>query len=259
MVDLIILMNTYVNQAIHNDKFCLPWWEVDTWLAILNVIVIDTMLLLRTWAIWRRSRNILICLSVLLVLCIAAASGSTLYESLTVMKVPSPDGIRPCETTYPKPNVFYGLWVSLIVFDFAIVTLTLIKMLPALHPNQPTPFIAQLLRDGVIYFVVIFLASVANVIVITTAPPALATMLVTFYRSITSTLCSRLVLNLRGIISCPIYHEDTTINMDTLVFAGHPGGAAIVKLDTMENVEDSLVETNGEPQRRTNDSRRQIA
>ena len=47
--------------------------------------------------------------------------------------------------------------------------------------------------------------------------------------------------------------------MDTLVFAGHPCGGAIVKLDTMENVEDSLVETNGEPQRRTNDSRRQIA
>jgi hypothetical protein len=76
-----------------------------------------------------------------------------------------------------------------------------------------------------------------------------------FYRSIASTLCSRLVLNLRGIISCPIYHEeDITINLDTLVFAGHPGGAAIATPDAMENVEDSLVETNGEPQRRSNES-----
>ena len=75
-----------------------------------------------------------------------------------------------------------------------------------------------------------------------------------FYRSIVSTLCSRLVLNLWGIISCPFYHEDITINLDTLVFAGHPGGAAIAIPDAMENVEDSLVETNGEPQRRSNES-----
>jgi hypothetical protein len=76
-----------------------------------------------------------------------------------------------------------------------------------------------------------------------------------FYRSIASTLCSRLVLNLRGIISCPIYHEEeTTIHLDTLVFAGHPGGAAVAPPDAMENVEDLLVETNAEPQRRTSDS-----
>lgn len=63
------------------------------------------------------------------------------------------------------------------------------------------------------------------------------------------------MLNLRGIISCPIYHEeDTTIDLDTLVFAGHPSRAAIVTPNAMETVEDSLAETNGEPQRRTNDS-----
>ena len=45
-----------------------------------------------------------------------------------------------------------------------------------------------------------------------------------FYRSIAAILCSRLVLNLRGLILCPARHEeveDTNINLKTLEFGGH--------------------------------------
>jgi len=212
-------------------------------------------MLFRTWAIWRRSRNILIALSVLLMLCIMAAFGCTLYEMLTVIKIPSPDRLRPCETTYPNPNVFYGVWVSVIVFDFTIMTLTLIKVLPAPRHDQSAPYISQVLEDGVLYFAVIFLASVANIIVISAAPPALATMLVTFYRSISATLCSRLALNIRGLFLRPVHQEeDTTIDLATLVFSGCPSGTTIAPPNGMEVVEDAKVElAGGEPERRTVD------
>ena len=48
-----------------------------------------------------------------------------------------------------------------------------------------------------------------------------------FYRSIAAILCSRLVLNLRGLILCPARHEeveDMNINLKTLEFGGHSDG-----------------------------------
>jgi len=255
LVDLVILMNSYVNQDIHNEKFCSPWFQIDSWLAVFSAIVIDIMMLLRTWAIWRRSRNILIYLGVILMLCTIVAFGCTLYEMLTVIKIPSPDRLRPCETTYPNPNVFYGVWVSVIVFDSTIVTLTLLKVLPAPQHDQSAPYTSQILGDGVLYFVMIFLASIANIIVISAAPPALATMLVTFYRVISATLCSRLALNIRGLFLRPVYQEeDTMIDLATLVFSGQPSGATTAPPNGMEMVEDAEADiAGGESQRRTGD------
>jgi len=180
------------------------------------------MLLLRTLAIWGMSRNVLIPLNILWALCFLTGAGSTLYEALTVISIPSP-GIRPCLSTFPNPYLFYGVCASTIVFDCTILALTLIKVVPTSRLNRLTPLITRLLRDGVLYFVVISLASIANVIVIGAAPPALADMLFPFYRSIAVILCSRLILNLRGLILHPVYREDSedaTFNLKTLVFNG---------------------------------------
>jgi len=222
MADLVILMNSYVNQAIRDEKFCTSWWQVDTWLAVLSIAIINTLLLLRTWAIWGRSRNVFLSLSVLWILCLLTGVGSTLYEALTVIGIPSP-GIRPCLSTFPNPNLFYGSCASTIVWDCTILVLTLIKVLPTLQLDRLTPLFSRLLRDGVLYFVIISMASIANIIVIKAAPPALADMLFPFYRSIAVVLCSRLVLNLRGLLLHPADCEDTAntiINLKPLVFNG---------------------------------------
>jgi len=157
-----------IHPPAHSFLSCLPWWEVDTWLAILNVIVIDSKI--TDTAIYPYSDSIYSNVTTSYVgyleavqkhfnlpqcslggkiiiqrsytlsrIALAFSSVSQRHRDLLYMnrsqwwvgsslrhdnvlilsaEVPSPDGIRPCETTYPKPNVFYGLWVSLIVFDF---------------------------------------------------------------------------------------------------------------------------------------------
>ncbi|EGN93844.1 hypothetical protein SERLA73DRAFT_188957, partial [Serpula lacrymans var. lacrymans S7.3] len=205
-IDLFILMNSYTNEAIHSEKVCLLWFQIDSWLGIFNVVVIDLIMLLRTWALWRRSRIVLVILSTLLVLCICAAAGATLYASIAVVHEPSPGNLRPCETGFPRTEILYGLWVAIIVYDTAIVILLLVKAIPALRLN--VPIIDQLLKDGIQYFVMILFTSIANVIVINAAPPALATMLFTFYRVMTATLGSRMVLNIRGTLLKPGYNDE---------------------------------------------------
>jgi len=158
IIDLVILMNTYVNPIVH-EKFCLPWFQADNWLGLFSVVVIDVLLLLRTWALWRRSMVILISLSLLLVLCVLAASSGVLYASLTVipLHIPALKNIRPCESTFPKTDILYSLWVSFIIFDSTVLILTLIKALPftirfmsrsPMQPNASIPLVTQLLKDG---------------------------------------------------------------------------------------------------------------
>jgi len=225
MIDLVIAMNSYTNRAIQQDKFCLPWVRIDVWITVLCVGIIDVLLLLRTWALWGRSRTILICLSVLLVACILAASGTSLYYSLTVVEFPSLDNIRSCLYTIPNINIIYGSYVSSILFDSTVMILTLIKAVPARQPNGLTPLITQLLKDGVQYFVIIFLTAIVNMIMVNLAPPAPSATLSILYLVMASTLGCRLILNLRGSILRPAYNEEnTTIYLNTLVFNNHSNG-----------------------------------
>lgn len=225
MIDLVIAMNSYTNRAIQQDKFCLPWVRIDVWITVLCVGIIDVLLLLRTWALWGRSKTILICLSVLLVACILAASGTSLYYSLTVVEFPSLDNIRSCLYTIPNINIIYGSYVSSILFDSTVMILTLIKAVPARQPNGLTPLITQLLKDGVQYFVIIFLTAIVNMIMVNLAPPAPSATLSILYLVMASTLGCRLILNLRGSILRPAYNEEnTTIYLNTLVFNNHSNG-----------------------------------
>lgn len=237
LIYLAILVNAHTNRAVQS-KFCLPWFHTYSWIAIFILVVISTLMLLRTWALWGRSRNILISLSVSMMVCVLGASGTALYISLTVVKLPSVSSIRPCEETFPKESVLVGFLIFCILFDSTVLVLTLIKTVPAREPNGLTPLTNRLLKDGVEYFLLIFLISIANIIMMKLVPVAIALTLFTLYLVMASTLCSRLILNLRGTIFRPSYNNETSFNLKTIVFERPPSdGITNTRLDLGHDVE----------------------
>jgi len=175
-------------------------------------------MLLRTWAIWGRSRRIFIFLSVLLMVCGLGASAPALYMSLTVTEIPSLDSIRPCQDVFPNPDVLYGIWASFIAFDSTVMTLTLIKVLPIWKSSGLTPLVNQLLKDGIQYFIMIFLIVIAGIVTTAVASDAFGTTVFSLYTAMTSTLGSRLILNLRGWILRPRHNDDgEAIDLQPLV------------------------------------------
>jgi len=96
--------------------------------------------------------------------------------------------------------------------------MTVIKIRSALQPNISTPLLTRVLKDGVQYFIVISLASTANIIMLRVAPGILRTMLIFFYPVMVATLGSRLILSLRGSLLRPAYNDGVmTSELDTLV------------------------------------------
>jgi len=199
-------------------------------------------MLLRTYALWGRSRIILIFLSVLLAISFLGASGQALYTSLTVVAIPSPQNIRPCLYNSPNADIIYGVLACCIVYDSAIIILTLIKTVPARKcSNGLTPLLALLLKDGIQFFLLIFLIAIANIVMISRVSGPPAGILLTFYEAMASTIGSRLVLNLRGSILQPAQnHEDTTLRLNTLVFNRHLSDhdETILKHDLVKDLED---------------------
>jgi len=217
ILNLIGLMNSYVNRSIHDPdgkKFCAPFFHIDSWVGFCSIFVVNLLLLIRTYAIWRKSKVILVSLSILLTLCMMATAGATIYADVVVQSFPVPGNVRPCATGFDKTDVLYAIWVSSILWDTSVLILSLMKIVPLARTNViGTRMVDLLIKDGVQYFAVLFLISISNVIVLELAPPALKIMLFTFYRVMLSILGSRIILNLRGTI---LKEHDEAITHESL-------------------------------------------
>jgi len=222
MIDLVIYL------SLQEDELCLAFIRLNTWMRLFCYVVINMLLLLRTWALWGMSKTILICLSILMAVCVVAASGPSLYISFAVIEVPSLGSIQTCLYAIPRAEIVYIYCVSLIVFDSAVMILTLIKAVPARQSNGLTPLITQLLKDGIQYFIIIFLTAILIIIMAGVAPGSLVTTVLNLYSVLTSTLGCRLILNLRGSILRPASDtEDATIELTTVVFNHHSDDSTV--------------------------------
>ena len=130
------------------------YWRL-RWLSLLFIyclIQFTVIMLLRTWALWERSRAVLIFLGVFsvvrsnlvyinirLVILIKLRSAywllrdqfCTFHSPCSVSRllavttvhlisppaIPKIGAISPCNVAFPRPDLLYGIWVSLCVFD----------------------------------------------------------------------------------------------------------------------------------------------
>jgi len=102
-----------------------------------------------------------------------------------------------------------SLFVMLLVLDTIIFGLTAFHVLRSKHsvPGITTPLTEIMIRDGFLYFSVIFFVNLANVILIELSPipEDLRPINVEFTPAITTIMVSRLFLNMRRQATAPIY------------------------------------------------------
>ncbi|KAI0260283.1 hypothetical protein BC834DRAFT_901295 [Gloeopeniophorella convolvens] len=87
-------------------------------------------------------------------------------------------------------------WGSLLVFDTIVFALTLCKTKKI---RKKEGFIRVVLRDGTMYFGILFFVNISNILMLRLGPPLLKASLTTFGSVISATLMSRLMLNLHSI------------------------------------------------------------
>ncbi|KLO12998.1 hypothetical protein SCHPADRAFT_940772 [Schizopora paradoxa] len=116
------------------------------------------------------------------------------------VSVPLPPGFSGCILTGNPThgNRFVAFWVGQLVFPMLIFVLTITKGASLYREGASRSKVLRImLRDGLIYFLIIFLANVANVVTYVVSPPNLQAVNAPFSDMITALMICRLILNLR--------------------------------------------------------------
>ncbi|KAF7300798.1 hypothetical protein MKEN_01305400 [Mycena kentingensis (nom. inval.)] len=175
--------------------------------VVFTQIIIGFMLILRTYALYQGSRRVLALMLVVAAYPITVGTWSVLSASHSEENVNDapPLGLYVgCSSGVPssEKTKLAIAWVGLAVFDCTIFLLTLWRGLRRyLYADRGRrrreQLVEVLLRDGSIYFGVILLSTIANIITFVIAEPYARGILTTFTNVISTTMISRLMLNLR--------------------------------------------------------------
>ncbi|KDR79537.1 hypothetical protein GALMADRAFT_154408 [Galerina marginata CBS 339.88] len=197
---------------------CLTIGDYHEFLIVVSQVVIGSIVILRTRAIYGRSRRILFLLVVVAVAVTAYGMRSILLEKVDIYSksdltssgclLPlSNDGARGMYFL-STPHYYDSLrlqflfllglaeaWSGHVCFDSLVFFLTLYKSLTSKRAGFS--ILTVMLRDGTIYFGVMVLASISVILSFELYPDYLKGMTSTATNVLSSTMISRLMLNLR--------------------------------------------------------------
>jgi len=161
--------------------------------TIALIAVCELIMILRIYALYRRSNRILLFLGTLWIAQITISS----IGISNGFALPLPPGFVGCIFT-GKKAIFPAIWVSPVVTDGVMFLLTLNRSREFLKKSGTAPTLYIFVRDGTIYFLIICIANLLNILIYFLAEVDLKPIGASFSQLATSVMISRLVLNLRS-------------------------------------------------------------
>lgn len=193
----IALVSTF--QSEWSPRTCESIAALPTLFVCFAMLSAHTVFLIRTWALYGRSRTVLLTLC-----CALALDAAFLFASLIDQRVSVPPPGHGCLPGAPR--LVFGIltWVAPLIFDTLIFAFTLWKTLWFVreHGSDASLFVV-FLRDGVVYYAVIFVCYLTTILIYVLAPPALKDLNAGFSVVLTLVMTERLLLHLRMAVQKP--------------------------------------------------------
>ncbi|KAF7350295.1 hypothetical protein MVEN_01333500 [Mycena venus] len=175
---------------------CDGFQEYHKYLALLSQILVAVMLIMRTYALYERSKRILAltvfvtvsAIAFALFMILSGTSQDTLDAHLQSFGCPSP-------TPHDSNIRIAAAWSGMLVFDITIFLLTVYKALR--YETRSGSLFSVLFRDGSLYFGIMIVANAANIGTYTMGGPIISGTGTTVVNALSSVMRSRLMLNLR--------------------------------------------------------------
>ncbi|KAF7313109.1 hypothetical protein MKEN_00996800 [Mycena kentingensis (nom. inval.)] len=170
-----------------------------TVMSVFGIIVGEAILVLRTFALAERSKRVLLIFgSVYLAAALTSIVLVALFLKSMVFGPPIHPLIPGCNET-DGDFLFVGIsFILLLVNETALMSYT-IYLGWRKYRHLQNPFIVTLYRDGITYFVFLFLGSAANFAILLGGQGELQELLSTFLRVMHSVLSTRILLHVRDV------------------------------------------------------------
>ncbi|KAF6744581.1 hypothetical protein DFP72DRAFT_928434 [Ephemerocybe angulata] len=178
-----------------NDDVCNQYILFPEALKVVTSFVIGVIFLMRLYALYSANRAIMALGAALLV----AEITIKIWAFTDGVALELPDQVLGCILIGKNHTRFAFTWIAELAFDTAMFVLTLGRTIIyyRLQHRKKVTLLHLIIRDGVIYFAIIFAANVVTVFMVFFAPEDIKVINASFSTLITSLMISRLVLNLR--------------------------------------------------------------
>lgn len=165
----------------------------------VGIVASEFLLTVRTWAVWNRNKRLSVLLSILCILNLASYFVLlALFLNSLIFSTPPHSGFRPCFLTYSLKKYLGFCWVLVIIWDTLMFMLTSVPGIRAYRSGGNSALIKVVYRDGVIYYLYLFVLSLINIVVVNVFPPDYQNLLTTMERMLHSVLASRVLLHIRA-------------------------------------------------------------
>ncbi|KAK7680417.1 hypothetical protein QCA50_016658 [Cerrena zonata] len=189
-------------------------YKLAGWFILIGIIIAETILLVRTWAIWGRGSKLAISFLILFALAAGPALAIQNMFMNSIVFAPLSNPATPgCLVVAGSPVIAIS-FIIVIIIETIVLILTLIKAIQhcklyyshcgiltevftSVRLTGRQDFLSVLYRDGLLFYVYCLSISVANLIVIVGTPRGLATTLALIQRVLHSCLTSRILVHLR--------------------------------------------------------------
>ncbi|KAJ7429740.1 hypothetical protein B0H11DRAFT_1024992 [Mycena galericulata] len=203
---------------------------------IATQIMVGAMLILRTYALYERNKRVL---ALMLTVTIGAVIVG-LWSVITGKSRDTQDDLRlylGCNLAISEAQgvSLASAWAGVAAFDCMIFLLTLFKVFSQ-RRTRGVDLLTVLLRDGSMYFGVMFMSNLSNILTLVLGSPYTRGIATTFTNIISSVMITRLMLNLRD---PSLSHMSGRLSVSTTT-AGNvapyvgPGGSPVLDTDAMD-------------------------
>lgn len=201
---------------------CNILYKIVAWNMTLGLPISEIILILRTNAIYSKSKRVIIPLSIVYVISVAAGIAITVHHKV-VVSGPQPSNLfNACSIVREDGRTWFVLLLFLI-FELLIVILTVWKGIRDLYSS--TPLFRALYRDSVAFFLALFGVTLSAILILALAPLQYAGIAVTYARVVHSIICCRILLNLRRAAKA----SDLSIGTSGDIEFAAPGGQRITQ------------------------------
>ncbi|KAJ6577957.1 hypothetical protein B0H19DRAFT_572939 [Mycena capillaripes] len=230
---LALLLNASVMLSPYkSDAVCIRYFNTEAFSSTLILATVDFILVLRVWLLFEKARWLLYVLVPMIgleILTMGLVSHYTIYTTKVFWPLGWPlTGCYPLGLV-PRYFTFYSLPVLVVSATMFVLTVYKCGKTLLAHGRARMPIYNLFLRDGVFWFVAIFVTFLPEVVIWAAARQSLAELMIAPGLAVTSIIGSRVLLNIQRLKTPQNLPNTTTTGAATPHFAM----GTIVELDTI--------------------------
>ncbi|KAF7776822.1 hypothetical protein Agabi119p4_5215 [Agaricus bisporus var. burnettii] len=177
---------------------CQGAFRAIAFIAVIGILAAELILTIRTWAVLGKGKKL-----TLIIFPSYAATCAVIATTLTIHAVnvrqdasPAPKVIG-CTLTSSTNQILSVMYVFLMVYDGALLAVMTIRAISVFRNRGTSELVRVVYRDGLVYYVYLFVLSLLNLIVLLSFPTGYELLLLILERVMHAVLACRVVLHIR--------------------------------------------------------------